>query len=130
MNRWIIPALVASLAVTVPALAQEAGPPRSNGHAHGEHGHDDMDDVRAVLRLLAVYQARHHAQHGRFAASLQELGFPEPRQITLQLSGGGRRGFAAVSGSATEECAYFEGTVAPPREFIRRAGELVCRSRH
>jgi hypothetical protein len=125
----MIPALVASLAVTVPALAQEAGAPRHSGHAHGGHGHNDVDDVRAVLRLLAVYQARHRAQHGRYAASLQELEFPEPRQVTLQLSGGGGRGFAAVAGSTTEECAYFEGTAAPPRDFVRRAGELVCRSR-
>ena len=129
MSRWGIAVLAAALCAALPARAQQPEPPRPGSHAHGSHGHDDMSDVRAVLRLVAVYQARHHAQHGRYAASLQELGLPQPAGIAVRITADGARGFSAASASAAEECVYWEGRIARPRDFAGPAGQLTCRAR-
>lgn len=129
MSRWTIAVLGVALCAALPAGAQQPERPRPGGHAHGSHGHNDMADVRAALRLVAVYQARHHAQHGRYAASLQELGLPQPDEITVRITADAGRGFSAVSASSAEECVYWEGHIARPRDFAGPAGQLTCRAR-
>jgi hypothetical protein len=119
-------ALVGCAAVPV-AAQQPAREPQ--GHSHGAHGHNDLDDVEAVLRMLTVYQMRHRAQHGRYAASLRELGLDSSRTVTVRITANGADGFAAVSASSTEECAIFSGRIASPRSYVARPNEVVCRPR-
>lgn len=110
------------------ALPESARAQQSHGHAHGAAGHDDLDDVRAVLRAVAVNQMRYNAQHGRYASTLRELGLAQPRVTTVRIAANGGSGFAAVSASAAEECVFFSGRVRPPRDDARR-DEVVCRRR-
>lgn len=127
MNRSLLLLLAGALAAASPAGAQPQQ--SSRDHAHGAAGHADMDDVRAVLRTIAVHQMRYNAQHGRYASSLQELGLTQPRVIGVEITASGAEGFAAVSASSTEECVFYSGRVASPRNYAPRPNALVCRLR-
>lgn len=127
IGRFVL-VFAAVLVAAVPAAAQQPARERQQGHAHGGRGHNDLDDAGAMLRMLTVYQMRHRAQHGRYAASLQELGLDSSRIVTVRITANGA-GFAAVSASSTEECAIFSGAIASPRPYVARANEVVCRPR-
>jgi hypothetical protein len=114
--------LIAFLAAT-PAAAQT-----QQTHSHAGAGHDDLDDVRVVLRAVAVNQMRYNAQHGRYATTLRELGLPASRVVTVWIVANGSEGFSAVSESSTETCVFFSGRVPRPRDDAR-ANEVVCRRR-
>jgi hypothetical protein len=122
----MVVALAGPLYAAVPALAQGHG-----GHSHGaegQGGHGDTGDIRAALRLLAAYQAHYRAGHGRYAATLQELGFPRLQGIELRLTSADGHGYAAVSSSPTEECVFFQGSARSPREYATKPNRVSCRA--
>lgn len=122
MIRIVIPLL--AVVVSATSLGAQA---HGGSRHHGPAGHDDTEDVRAILRSVAVNQMRHHVQHGRYASSLRELGLAEARAITVRITASGGQGFSAVSVSATEECAFYSGRVTSPRAYVRRPNEVICR---
>jgi len=127
-------ALVFSAAPAAVHAQQEtpARPPRPQPHpgAGGEQRpHAHPGDPAAALRMLTAYQMRHRAEHGRYAARVEELGFPEHAGVTLRIVANAGEGYSAVARSATEECAYFQGSVAAPRPYAATAGAVRCQKR-
>jgi hypothetical protein len=104
--------------------------PRSADGAHGEHGpHTHPGNAAAALRLAAAYQVRFHAEHGRYASTTAELGFPEHAGVTVRMVAKGGQGYSAVATSRAEECAYYEGSVQVPRRYATAPTTVQCRAR-
>lgn len=110
------------------AGARPARPQRQT--ATGEHRpHTHPGNAAAALRMLAAYQARYRAQHGRFAATPDELGFPPHAGVALRIIPNAGRGYAVVATSAAQECAFFHGESAAPRPYASSPNTVRCQAR-
>jgi hypothetical protein len=128
MARMSMFVLACVLGAAAPAKAQQPSPTATEAREHSAPAHADLGDPRSVLRLIVVYQARHAQMHGRYAASVQELGIPQPEPgLTIELSARGRDGYSAVVVMSNEECAVVHGRVDAPRGFTPRPDQVVCR---
>jgi hypothetical protein len=106
--------LLALCAATMPAEAQRSRP---------------AADVRQVVQQVATAEAAYRAAHGRYTASLRELGIERTRSVDVRIVAEGARGFSVVAVGADEECAVFHGTARSPRSYARTAARVSCRSR-
>lgn len=86
-------------------------------------------DVRQVVQQVATAQTAYRASHGRYTASLRELGIERTRSVDVRIVAEGARGFSVVAVGADEECAVFHGSARPPRRYARTAARVSCRSR-
>lgn len=86
-------------------------------------------DVRQVVQQVATAQTAYRAAHGRYTASLRELGIERARSVDVRIIAEGARGFSVVAVGANEECAVFHGNARPPRSYARTAARVSCRSR-
>ena len=86
-------------------------------------------DVRQIVQQVATAQAAYRAAHGRYTASLRELGIERTRNVDVRIVAEGARGFSVVAVGADQECAVFHGTARPPRSYARAAARVSCRSR-
>lgn len=126
---------LALAAAPLAAHAQQTGaplPPRPQRDpaASGEsRPHTHPDNPAAALRMLTAYQMRFRAEHGRYAARVDEMGFPEHAGVTLRIVANAGEGYSAVASSATEECAYFQGSATAPRPYVATAETVQCRRR-
>jgi hypothetical protein len=127
--------VLALAAAPAAAHAQQGGDPlpprpqRAPGASGESRPHTHPGDPAAALRLLTAYQMRFRAEHGRYAARADELGFPEHAGVTLRIVANAGEGYSAVASSATEECAYFQGSAAAPRPYAATAETVQCRRR-
>lgn len=85
--------------------------------------------VRDVVQQVVSAQASYRGSHGRYTASLRELGMERVRGVDVRIVAEGARGFSVVAVSADEECAVFHGTARPPRSYARIAARVTCRAR-
>lgn len=115
MHAMLIP--IALLILALPATPSEAQ--RSGAAA----------DVRQVVQQVATAEAAYRAAHGRYTASLRELGIERTRSVDVRIVAEGARGFSVVAVGADEECAVFHGTARPPRSYARTGARTACRSR-
>jgi hypothetical protein len=106
--------LLALCAATMPAEAQRGRP---------------AADVRQVVQQVATAEAAYRAAHGRYTASLRELGIERTRSVDVRIVAEGARGFSVVAVGADEECAVFHGSARRPRNYARTAARIACRSR-
>jgi hypothetical protein len=86
-------------------------------------------DVRRIVQHIATAQTAYRAAHGRYTASLRELGIERTRSVDVRIVAEGARGFSIVAVGANEECAVFHGAARPPRNYARTAARVACRSR-
>lgn len=86
-------------------------------------------DVRQIVQQVATAEAAYRAAHGRYTASLRELGIERMRSVDVRIVAEGARGFSVVAIGADEECAVFHGTARAPRSYARTAARVSCRSR-
>ncbi len=86
-------------------------------------------DVRQIVQQVATAEAAYRATHGRYTASLRELGIERMRSVDVRIVAEGARGFSVVAIGADEECAVFHGTARAPRRYARTAARISCRSR-
>lgn len=86
-------------------------------------------DLRQVVQQVATAEAAYRAAHGRYTASLRELGIERTRSVDVRIVAEGARGFSVVAVGADEECAVFHGSARPPRSYARTAARVSCRSR-
>lgn len=115
MHAILIPIALLILAFrATPAEAQRSRP---------------VADVRQVVQLVATAQAAYRTAHGRYTASLRELGIERTRSVDVRIVAEGARGFSVVAVGADEECAVFHGTARPPRTYARTTARVSCRSR-
>lgn len=115
MHAILIPiALLVLCAATAPAEAQRSRP---------------AADVRQAVQQVATAQAVYRAAHGRYTASLRELGIERTRSVDVRIVAEGARGFSIVAVGAEEECAVFHGSARAPRSYARTAARVSCRSR-
>ena len=105
--------LILSIATT-PAEAQRSRP---------------AANVRQVVQQVAAAEAAYRAAHGRYTASLRELGIERTRSVDVRIVAEGARGFSVVAIGPDEACAVFHGTARPPRSYARTAARVSCRSR-
>lgn len=84
---------------------------------------------RAVVQQVATAQATYRAAHGRYTASLRELGMERAAGIDVRIVAEGGRGFSVVAIGADEECAVFHGTARAPRSYARTPARVACRGR-
>lgn len=110
--------LLLLVAVSVPAL-----------HARGASRNPPAGEARTVLRDVARAQTDYRAGHGRYTASLAELGLRRPPGVDVRIMAAGSDGYSAVAVAASEECAVFHGRARPPRSYARTAGRVACRRR-
>jgi len=135
LSRLVIGFVLALAAAPAAAHAQQSGDPlpprpqRAPGASGESRPHTHPGDPAAALRLLTAYQMRFRAEHGRYAARVDELGFPEHAGVTLRIVANAGEGYSAVASSATEECAYFQGVAAAPRPYAATAETIQCRRR-
>jgi hypothetical protein len=126
---------LALAAAPAAAHAQETGPalpprPQREPGASGENRpHTHPGNPAAALRLLTAYQMRFRAEHGRYATRPDELGFPEHAGVTVRIVANAGAGYSAVASSATEECAFFQGSAASPRPYAATAETIQCQKR-
>ena len=85
--------------------------------------------VRDVVQWVVTAQASYRGAHGRYTASLRELGIDRVPRVDVRIVAEGARGFSVVAVSADEECAVFHGTARPPRSYARTAARVTCRAR-
>jgi hypothetical protein len=115
MHAILVPiALLTFALAATPAEAQRSRP---------------VPDVRQVVQQVATAQATYRAAHGRYTASLRELGIERTRSVDVRIIAEGARGFSVVAIGADEECAAFHGTARSPRNYARTAARVACRSR-
>jgi hypothetical protein len=115
MHVSLIPiALLVLCAATTSAEAQRSRPAAA---------------VRQVVQQVATAESAYRAAHGRYTASLRELGIERTRSVDVRIVAEGARGFSVVAAGADEECAVFHGTARPPRNYARTAARIACRSR-
>jgi hypothetical protein len=112
---------------TEPALPPR--PQRQPGASGESRPHTHPGNPAAALRLLIAHQMRFRSEHGRYATRAEETGFPEHAGVTLRIVANGGAGYSVVATSATEECAYFQGTVAAPRPYAGTTGTIHCQRR-
>lgn len=98
-------------------------------HARGASSDTPAGEARAVLREVARAQTDYRAGHGRYTASLAELGLRRPPGVDVRIMAAGSDGYSAVAVAASEECAVFHGRSRPPRSYARTAGRVACRAR-
>jgi hypothetical protein len=125
---------LALAAAPVAAHAQQTGalPPRPQRDpaASGEsRPHTHPGNAAAALRMLTAYQMRYRVEHGRYATRAEQMGFPAHAGVTLRIVANAGDGYSAVASSATEECAYFQGSAAAPRPYAATAETVQCRRR-
>lgn len=115
MHAILIPiALLVLCVATTPAEAQRSRP---------------AADVRQAVQQVAAAEAAYRAAHGRYTASLRELGIERTRSVDVRIVAEGARGFSVVAIGAGEECAVFHGSARPPRSYARTSARIACRSR-
>lgn len=110
-----IPISITLLTVALAAAPAEAQRSRPN--------------IRQVVQQVATAEAAYRAAHGRYTASLRELGIERTRSVDVRIVAEGARGFSVVAVGADEECAVFHGTARAPRSYARTAARISCRSR-
>jgi hypothetical protein len=115
MHRTPVP--IALLLLALPATPAEAQRSRP------------ATDVRQVVQQVATAEAAYRAAHGRYTASLRELGIERTRSVDVRIVAEGARGFSVVAVGADEECAVFHGTARSPRSYARTSARIACRSR-
>jgi hypothetical protein len=115
MHARLMPVLVLALcAAATPAIAQRSR---------------TAPDVRQVVQQVAAAEAAYRATHGRYTASLRELGMERLPSTDVRIVAEGARGFSVVAIGPDHECAVFHGAARPPRSYARTAARIACRSR-
>jgi hypothetical protein len=115
MHAILTPIALIILALrTIPAEAQRSRP---------------AGDVRQVVQQVATAEAAYRATHGRYTASLRELGIERTRSVDVRIVAEGARGFSVVAVGPDHECAVFHGSAWPPRTYARTVARIACRSR-
>lgn len=92
-----------------------------------------LDALRWELENVAAHQAIHRADHGRYAGSIEDLGFrlSDDARVTIVAS---RWGWSATAGHEDlgegKGCAVYLGTALPPEKPVTptRKGEIACTS--
>ncbi len=87
--------------------------------------------LRWELENIVAHQALHQADRGRFAATLDELGFEPSSGVVLQLVGSSSGWSASVSHEGLAPgggCSVYVGAALPPDGPVKpgRRGEIAC----
>ena len=87
--------------------------------------------LRWELENIVAHQALHQADRGRFATTLEELGFEPSSGVVLQLVGSSQGWSASVGHeglAAGDGCSVYVGTALPPEGPVQpgRRGEIAC----
>ena len=84
--------------------------------------------LTADLNRLNAQQADYASANGRYAGTLEDLGFTASDDIQVSVIQGDSRGFSAIASDGDNECAIYVGEVRAPRGYVNGPNAVFCRA--
>jgi hypothetical protein len=88
----------------------------------------EATDANSTLRHLMIRQELFKGTHGRYSSSADSIALKRPEGVSVRIVVASS-GYAAVSTSATQECAVFRGNARPARPYARTVDQIRCVAR-
>ena len=84
--------------------------------------------LTADLNRLNAQQADYASDNGRYAATLDALGFAASDGVQVSVIEADDRGYSAIASDGKNECAIYVGKVRAPRGYVTGPDAVFCRS--